>query len=178
MIIFVKLRLCNTKCSKLNQETNKPKPTIQSSRKIFQELLPPSFTISLPLICCTWWERSSSPVITIRWGELCSRSTSFFPPEYFLFPYLLSLPNDQPFCLTNASLTFLRPSKTTLNHSFAPTSLPLSLSLSLTSMKKHLNQCPASPPNQSAPSKFNTVLFWIYESDHLLFPSAVWPTDP
>ena len=113
----------------------------------------------MPLICYTWWERSSSPVIflpktPLAWGELCSRSTSFFFSSASFFSLTPKNPNDHHlhqhsqtpnnlpivWCLTNNLLT----------------SWSLIL-LNLNSSKKnHLNQCPASPPhNQSAPSKFN-----------------------
>jgi hypothetical protein len=75
-------------------------------------------------------------------------------------PYTFTLPNDHQICLTN--LHSLCPFQSILHclitHLLQPHS-PYFFYLSLTSMKKHLNQCPASPPNQSAPSKFNTVLF-------------------
>ena len=114
----------------------------------------------MPLICCTWWERSSSPVIflpktPLAWGELCSRSTSFFscssasffsltpknPNDHHLHQHSQT-PNNLPivWCLTNNLLT---------SWSLIPI-LNLNSSKKITSINvlpHHLNQ--------SAPSKFN-----------------------
>ena len=167
MIIFVKLRLCNEKCS---SSTKTPyysfKPNLvenRSLKKLQQVYLlasTPSFTtISLPLIYAVHDERGHPhqwiflPKTPLAWGELCSRSTSFFssasffsltpknPNDHHLHQHSQT-PNNLPivWCLTNNLLT---------SWSLIPI-LNLNSSKKITSINvlpHHLNQ--------SAPSKFN-----------------------
>jgi len=117
----------------------------------------------MPLICCTWWERSSSPVIPsknatcVRWIVLKINFIFFLCFLFFLNPKnpndhhhqnpqtpnnLPCLMSDQPpSSITSWSLSFTK--------SFSLTSIP---------QKNHLNQCPASPPQSI--STFKVQLFF------------------
>lgn len=156
---------------KLNQDNTTIHTTIhstQSSRKEalknFNKSSTPSFTtISLPLICCTWWERSSSPVIflpknatCVRWIVLKINFIFFFICFlFFLNPKNLNdhlhqhsqTPNNLPIvcCLTNSLLT-----------SWSLILLNLNSSKKITS----INVLPHLHLNQSAPSKFNFFSIW------------------
>lgn len=168
MLIFIKLRLCNTKCSKLNQETNQPNQlSIQSSRKIFQVyyFYPLNYYFPASHLLYMMREVIITSDSTTAWGELCSRSTSFF--FRFLFTFYPSATQWPPSCLTNR-LTFWSLPKS-LICSIQLSSQTASSSLLNLPEKNHLNQCPASSPNQSAPSKFNCSFLnlWIWPPDRL-----------
>lgn len=124
--------------------------------------------ISLPLICCTWWERSSSPVnfssknaTCVRWIVLKINFIFFFICFlFFLNPQNLNdhhhqhsqTPNYLPivWCLTNNLLTSWSLILLNLNSSKKITSINV--------LPHHLNQ--------SAPSKFNFFFYLTNQFDN------------
>ena len=173
MIIFVKLRLCNEKCSSSTKTqlyySFKPNLVENEALKNFNKstylkLQPLHHLLLFPCLSSAVHDERGHPhqwfffqKTPLAWGELCSRSTSFFFIcfLFFLNPKNLNdhlhqhsqTPNNLPIvcCLTNSLLT-----------SWSLILLNLNSSKKITS----INVLPHLHLNQSAPSKFNFFSIW------------------
>lgn len=144
-----------------NAQSSTKKPTnqlsIQSSRKIFQVYFYPLiYYFPASHLLYMMREVIITSDSTTAWGELCSRSTSFFSASFLPF-----IPAQwPPFCLTNR-LTFWSLAKSLIRSS-QPARQAASF-LNLPEKKTSINVLPHHLINQHLQS--STVLFWIYESD-------------